>query len=161
MFIVAALCITALFVFMYHYERNGNPWAIGDTFERLLWAFVFAMGWPILGFAHGSPPIIWIATMVFVGQFIAILIPHAFAQNAGFRTITWAQQPWTKWWPGAAFYYVKNYFVQDFFGMMCVGLLRGCIVFLPTIALGASWMGAVACGRYNDVLATYSILGGL
>lgn len=143
MFIAATLCITALFVFIYHYERNGNPWAIGDTFERLIWAFVFAMGCPILSFVHGAPPILGIAAVFFVAQFIAILIPHAFAQNAGHRTITWAQQPWTKWWPGAAFYYVKNYFVQDYCGMMCTGLLRGAIVFLPTIFLGASPIGAV------------------
>lgn len=144
MFIVATLCITAFFVFMYHYERNGNPWPIGDTFERLLWALVFALGCPILGWVHGAPPIPSIAAMFFVTQFIAMLIPHAFAQNAGFRVITWAQQPWTKWWPGAAFYYVKNFFAQDFLGMMCVGALRGAIVFLPTIALGASPVGAIA-----------------
>lgn len=144
MFIVAALCVTALFVFLYHYERNGNPWAIGDTFERLIWAFVFAMGCPILGFVHASPAILGIAAWLFVGQFIAILIPHAFAQQAGHRTTPWTQMgTWTKWWPGAPFVELTDYPLQDFLGMMCVGALRGAIVFLPTILLGAPVAGAL------------------
>ena len=71
----------------------------------------------------------------------------------GKRTQTWASMPpipfigsltIPKWWPGAPFYWVKNFTVQDFLGMMCVGALRGAIVFLPVMYLGGSEVGAIA-----------------
>ncbi len=149
LFPLLCLLVVAFFTFMYHYERNGNPLAIGDTFERIGWALSFSLGYGIL-FQHAMN--IWVAVSYFVGSLLAIYVPHGFAQNAGHRAQTWKEMPdivvigsitAPKWWPGFLFLWVKNFAVQDFLGMASVGLIRGALVFLPPIAIGASVWGAV------------------
>lgn len=136
--ILILLLVQCLFVFMYHYERNGNPVSLGDTAERILWALSFSVGYGLIHWDLG------IMALYFVGQLIAIYIPHAFAQQMGRRLITWPQMgPWTKYWPGWPFMWVKDETIQDFGGMAVVGLLRGLVVFIPPIFLGASLWGAV------------------
>ena len=144
--------IIVLFVFAYHYERNGNPWAIGDTLERLFWAVCFGLGAALLSFPHFHYYAIgWLA----VGALFGIYIPHAFAQNMGDRTQTWDAMPSItifgsvtapKWWPAiwmAPFKDKLGFTMQDFLGMGSAGLIRGIIVFVPTLFLGCSLAGVL------------------
>ena len=86
------------------------------------------------------PDIDWLLAGLFaVLSFIAILIPHAFAQRMGKRTDSWETLPWSKWWPVFWMKPVLRYLTnldQDFIGMSVVGLLRGLIVFIPPYLLG-------------------------
>ena len=136
--------VIALFVFMYHYERNGDPLAIGDAGQRILWGICFGASAALMSF----PNMHWLAIgWLAVGALIEIFIPHAFAQNMGDRTITWQQMgTWTKYWPGLwlePFLSKMGYTTQDFLGMLTVGLLRGITVFVPTLFLGLSIVGVL------------------
>ena len=147
------LLVVALYVFTYHYERNGDPVNLGDFGARMFWGAMFTVGYGALA---------WQATNFFalgwyvVGQFVAMLIPHAFAMNAGKRTQAWVDMPqirlWgttyaPKYWP--AFWlkpflpYLSNT-QQDLIGMAAVGLLRGLIVFMPPVELGAPLVPSLA-----------------
>jgi hypothetical protein len=161
---VALLFTTIIFVFVYHYERNGNPLPVGDTLQRLAWAFSFAAGYLMFTIPHQS---IFLFGWYVIGSFIAIVaIPHAFAQNMGNRSQTWAQMPpiplflgltVPKWWPGFPVAYisapteVQLFFRQDFFGMMCTGFLRGVIVFIPTLWFGGNFIGSIAATAITTV----------
>jgi hypothetical protein len=147
------LLVVALFVFMYHYERNGDPFNTGDFWARVLWGLSFALGvyalsWPVTNF--------WALGWYVVGQFIAMLIPHAFAMNAGKRTQAWIDMPrlqfigtitlpkyWPAFWLKPFLPYLSNT-QQDLIGMATVGLLRGLIVFMPPVALGAPLVPSLA-----------------
>lgn len=137
--------VLALLVFAYHYERNGNPLPEGDFLERLFWALSFSIGFLAINAEQHN---FYLSAVLFVTQFIAMLIPHAFAQNMGHRIQAWEQMPriklWgsitiPKWWPA---YWMKlfiddlSYFEQDFLGMGTVGLLRGLLVFGIPFVLG-------------------------
>jgi hypothetical protein len=128
--------IVALFVFAYHYERNGNPWNFGDFVSRLAWSAAFGTGYVCLTFPQTN----WFLGLWFiVGAFLEILIPHAFAQRMGHRTDSWTTLPVSKWWPA---YWFKPFLAttsaleQDFLGMSMVGFIRGFIVFFPPYLIG-------------------------
>ena len=145
---VMFLFVTALLVFSYHYERNGNPWNLGDFGCRCLWVLSVVIGYTALHYDNIHPlAVIWMGA----SAFLQLMVPHAFAQNMGNRTQTWEQMPritlvgsitLPKWWPGALFIWVKNFAIQDFLGMASVGFWRGLVVFGPPMALGFS---AVYC----------------
>ena len=144
--------IIALFVFAYHYERNGDPLTIGNTLERLFWAVCFGLGAALLSSPHFHYYALgWLT----VGALLEIYIPHGFAQNMGDRTQTWDAMPritvfgsvtLPKWWPAiwmAPFKDKLGFTTQDFLGMGTVGLIRGLIVFAPTLFLGCSLVGVL------------------
>jgi hypothetical protein len=140
--IILILCVIALFVFAYHYERNGNPANWGDFVCRLIWAGAFGVGYISLALAATK----WfILLWMIVSAFAEILIPHAFAQRMGNRADSWTMLPVSKWWP---VYWMKPFLpylsntLQDFIGMGFVGLLRGSIVFGLPVCLGWFWFGA-------------------
>lgn len=138
------ILVIAVFVFTYHYERNGNPLPVNDAVSRLFWAMAFGCGYGalILPQFHIFP-----LCYLIVSQWLAItLIPHAFAQRMGHRTDAWSTLPLKKYWPGWIAAQVlqartipRLYLLQDFFGMGAVGLLRGVIVFLVPSVIG--WCG--------------------
>ena len=119
--------IIALFVFAYHYERNGNPEAIGNTLERVLLAITFGIGAAFLSFPDlRFHALIWLT----IGSLLEIYIPHAFAQNMGNRTQTWDAMPRItvfgsvtipKWWPAiwmSSFKDKLGFSTQDFFCLL-------------------------------------------
>lgn len=127
--------VLVLTVFSYHYERNGNPVHWGELFSRLFWAFSFAIGF--LAFTYRNPAG-WLVLLLFAMQFLAILIPHAFAQRMGNRTEDWTTLPGKKWWPAMWLYpFMKwtPFVVQDFLGMATVGFLRSLVVFIVPFVL--------------------------
>lgn len=128
--------VICLYVFAYHYERNGSPWDLGDTICRVTWAVAFAAGYICLTI----PTTKWLLAALFgMCAFVEILIPHAFAQRMGNRTDSWTGLAWYLWWPA---YWLKpildetSTLEQDFIGMTCVGFIRGLIVFLPSYLFG-------------------------
>lgn len=139
------LLVAALFVFAYHYERNGNPIAWGQLFSRVFWAASFAFGY----IALATPDISWFSVgWLFIGSFIAILVPHAWVQNMGswptpqkrwpgFFLPTLTQMQWVDMGPALRTLY-------DFAGMFSVGLVRGLIVFAPLLFLGAGFISVLA-----------------
>lgn len=139
------LLVAALFVFAYHYERNGNPIAWGQLFSRVFWSAAFAVGYVALA----VPDVSWLtAGWFFIGSFIAILVPHAWAQNMGswptpqkrwpgFFLPTLTQMQWVDMGPALRTLY-------DFAGMFSVGLVRGLIVFAPLLFLGAGFISVLA-----------------
>ena len=132
MIFLQLFCVMALFVFLYHYERNGNPASLGDTVERILWSIGFGVGAAFLSDFHNLP----LAGLYTVGAMLEIYVPHAAYQNMG----SWAVPQ--KTWPG---FFLKNIATwvpgspaairHDFLGMMGVGFFRGLIVFVPPLVL--------------------------
>jgi hypothetical protein len=138
------LLVSSLFVLAYHYERNGNPYALGNTIERTLWATSFGLGAAVMP----APTFHWgVILWLIVGALIEISIPHAFAQNMGRWNASWESQGLAKYWPG---YFVSlivpdtNRTLRDILGMGCTGLLRGVIVFVPTLFLHCSIVGVLS-----------------
>lgn len=139
--LVIALLVLALFVFAYHYERNGNPLSWGDAFSRLFWGGAFALGYIALS---GSNTNYYLALELGFAQYAAMLVPHAWVQNMG----RWAtiQKKWpgfflpgnwpSPWNPGS-----PKATLHDFLGMMGVGFFRGLIVF-GTMSVFAWWFDA-------------------
>lgn len=124
--------VMCLFVFLYHYERNGNPVAIGDTFERIVWSIGFGIGFLVLnGFDNPA-----LAGVYSIGGMLEIYVPHAWVQNMG----AWATPQ--KKWPG---FFLKDITTwtpnspaairHDFLGMAGVGFFRGLIVFVPPLIM--------------------------
>lgn len=151
MIFIIYLFVLVLLVFGYHYERNGDPIPLGDFLSRIFWGISFSIGYLACSLDRTNP---WMAAFFVFSQFIAMLIPHAFAMNMGKRTQLWIDMTaikvfgnftLPKWWPA---YWLKpfltdlNFFEQDFIGMQTVGLLRGLVVFGLPIALG--WIGLTA-----------------
>lgn len=131
--------ITPLFIFAYHYVRNGKPWDLGPIFGDIVWAAFFSLGSIVFLLPDFLPSIF---LLLFVGAFLATEIPHGFAQNAGFRTIKWDNMnpiPFIgkitllKWWPAfwmSGFKDKLSFAVQDALGMASVGFIRGILVFM-------------------------------
>jgi hypothetical protein len=156
------LGIIALFVFMYHYERNGNPWNSGDFIARILWGLTFGAGYGVLSFHSFHLGLyIWLC----VAGFLELLIPHGFAMNMGRWAQPWSLMPAIKvlTWKGKDIMVPKCWpaiflpqFDQagwdalpmwkrtalDFGGMGLVGLYRGILGFVPAVLFGLSWHGA-------------------
>lgn len=138
MTLVVFLLTIPLLVFAYHYERNGDPANIGDFLSRTIWSFAVMVAYTMDALDDFNA---YVAGWMIFGSFIAIVIPHAFAQRMGNRTDAWTDLFWTKWWPA---YWLKpllntlSPIDQDFIGMASVGLLRGAAVFLPTVFFGYS-----------------------
>ena len=151
------LLVVALYVFSYHYERNGNPINGGDFLSRIFWSIGFTLGYFLLG---GWKLDLLLAVWMFLGGFLEILIPHGFAQNMGKRTQTWDEMPsiplftvfgkaltLPKWWPAlwmAPFKNKLSFTWQDLLGMGTVGFMRGAIVFAPCVALGLGLLPVIA-----------------
>lgn len=157
-----------LLIFFYHYIRNGWGFKdLGDLRARLLWSFSFLIAYLATDAVDGNinfPA----AAAVFVLQFVSILaIPHGFAMNMGRWYKPWSLMPrikvmtlfgkditLPKYWPAWFFpQYSQSEWTAlpmwkrtllDFGGMGIVGLLRGAMVFLPTIAFGISPLVAIA-----------------
>jgi len=125
--------VTAFLIFSYHWLRNGFPVgssAYGTTSARLIWAASFTLGYVFLAAPAVNIPLV---ALLFILQFIAMLIPHAAYQNMGrwpspqkdwpafwMPTLTQAQ------WDGMSSCARTTY---DFFGMLSVGVFRGVIVY--------------------------------
>ncbi len=151
------LVVCAFFVFAYHYERNGNPVNLGDFLSRAVWAFVFSAGYIILALTNTQS---FVLAYLLFAAFVAILIPHGFAQRMGNRDNTWqeATGSWQKYWPGYWVVWIKNLsnLQQDFLGMLSVGILRGFVVFAPTLFLGTSFIGVLAAIVTTSLGQTFS-----
>lgn len=134
--------VVALFVFAYHYERNGDPLSLGTVFSRFFWGLSFSIGYTALDIPNFS---LWIALLFVVTGYINLLIPHAWAQNMG----RWATPQ--RRWPGFYLPLLTNdawtvlkpwkRAAYDALGMLGVGFFRGLVVFVPPVAFGAH-MGA-------------------
>lgn len=142
--------VTAMLVFMFHYERNGTPWSLPGTFiSRVLWATSFSIGYAILG---GMSYGFYVFISLFVSCFVMSFIPHGFAMNMGNRAVTWDNMPpikvmtlfgkdifVPKWWPALWMKHFKDklsFFWQDALGMLSVGLLSSLVLFVPLFFLG-------------------------
>lgn len=143
------LLAIATLVFLYHYERNGNPLHFeGNFVPRLFWAVGCAAVLVLLSLP-GFPSYLWIAVLVtVVASFVQILVPHAYPQNMG----RWPT-PQNKW--PSLFY--GNYTQaewdamtpsqrerSDFIKMGCVGFIRGLIVFVPLAFLYPWFLAALS-----------------
>lgn len=134
--IIQLILVLALFVFTYHYERNGNPVQVSGFISRLIWAGSFALGYLALTLTHTDPLLAFLYALFSLG---AIYIPHAWVQNMG----DWPNPQ--KRWPG---FFLPNLTQSqwdamphpqrvrhDFLGMGGVGFFRGLAVFgAPLIA---------------------------
>lgn len=150
LFPLLLLLVIAGFVFSYHYERNGNPENWGDFFCRLFWAGSFALGYATLSNVNLDFRLI---AWYLIGAFLELLVPSAFAQNMGRWAVPWSLQGLKKYWPGAWLpQYTQEQWTAlsqsrktclDFLGMLSAGILRGAVVFLPGIFLGAPFFGSV------------------
>jgi hypothetical protein len=139
--LVIALLVTALFVFAYHYERNGNPLSWGEAFSRLFWGASFALGY--IAFS-GTSTNYFVALQLGLMQYVAMLVPHAWVQNMGRWSVIQKKWPgfflpsdWPSPWVPGSF----KATLHDFLGMAGVGFFRGLVVF-GVMALAAWWFGA-------------------
>lgn len=139
------LLVIALFIFTYHYERNGNPWGVGDTMCRIIWAASVVVGYLFLSIAD----INWAAAAwILPGSFMAILVPHGFCMNMGRWAVPWSVLPLSKKWPGLWLpsYTQEEYSALpqskktrlDILGMLSVGAIRGVLVFSPLMCVRQS-----------------------
>ena len=137
--------VVPFFIFMYHWERNGNPLNLGDFGSRCLWSASMVVGYIVLSLSAGNTALIYGVFLLGLG-FAEILIPHGFAMNMGRRTGPYSvcTGAWYKYWPALPFLWIKNYTVQDVVGMASTGLLRGLAVFLPALFFGYSLLGVMA-----------------
>lgn len=142
------LTVLALYVFAYHYERNGNPWSFtGDTVPRLLWGTSVAVGYLFLSLPHTNfLAMPWLV----VSAFSAVaFVPHGYCMNMG----RWGT-PQKKWpsfflsaitdadWVAMPMWKRTGY---DALSMASIGLIRGLMVFPVLCALGFSaWHVALA-----------------
>lgn len=136
--------VIALFVFAYHYERNGNPFSFGEFFSRAFWAGSFSLGYVALAGVHTN---IFLAALYGALSFVAIMVPTSYAQQMGRETAPWSLSPFKKRWP--AFWLPSITQAQwdaysdakktrrDFYAVMSSGLFRGAVTFLPAFFLGA------------------------
>jgi hypothetical protein len=97
-----------------------------------LWCSAFIIGHVVFAFSDCDAGEV---IVLFVAQFVAILIPHGFAMRMGNRAEEWTNLDLRRYWPGAWVLKVgiKDHLLQDFLGMMSVGLLRGAAVYLPML----------------------------
>ena len=163
--------VTALFVWVYHYLRNGNnPFNVqyGDVAARLMWSGAFALGYLVLsGNTYHGYTTLWFI----VAAYVQLLIPHAFCMNMGRWEVPWSAQPFIRYWPGA---WLPQYSQTDwhnlepskrtrldFLGMLSVGLLRGVIVFAPTLFLGHTGVSVLFATVLTTLLMPFSYLLGL
>lgn len=148
-YVIQFILTLALFVFAYHYERNGDPWKVGDFLSRIFWGVAFAIGYIAL---MGTESTLLAASLYGLMATVEIFVPHAWVQNMG----NWPTPQ--KRWPG---FYLKAITtwtpnseaatLHDFLGMMGVGFFRGFIVFaIPLIislffpVLSVSVLGALS-----------------
>jgi hypothetical protein len=159
--------VIALFVFAYHYERNGNPLSFGEFFSRAFWAGSFSLGYVALA---GASTNIFLAALYGALTFAAILVPSSFAEQMGREAAPWSLSPLSKRWP--AFWMPSYTQAQwstftgakktriDFYGILSAGVLRGSVVFLPSIALGAPVFQSVIAAAAVALWQPFAYLAG-
>lgn len=159
--------VIALFVFAYHYQRNGNPLSIGEFFSRCFWSGSFAVGYVSLAGLHAN---LWLALLYGLLAFIANMVPHAFAQQMGRETAPWSLLALSKRWPAAWLpsvtqavwdgYSLAKKIRRDCYAMLSVGVVRGAAVFLPGVYLGEHLLPAVVAAVVTAVMQPLAYLLG-
>lgn len=126
------------------YRLRGGGWVTlgSDTYCRLIWgaslmiaAYAFLPVWRI----EIDPSFFLLTPLFFLGFSSMALVPHAFAQNMGRNSQTSSIQPLSKRWPAALLPQktqtewngmdLADRMDFDFNAMLCVGAVRGFIVF--------------------------------
>lgn len=158
---IMLVLVTALLVFSYHYERNGNPWNFGELVSRLIWGASLATAYIALSLPSTD---FGIAICFLPLGYLGLLVPHAWVQNMG----TWPKAQ--KRWPGLllptltdAQWAALSPFrrtMYDFFGMSSVGRIRGLLTFIPLTFLGMKLPVAVAAGLLQGAAQPLSYLIG-
>lgn len=131
--------VMVLFVWYYHWVRNGLIFSLPSFVSRLLWAVTVVVGYFMLGGTSFVD-----ASIMLLGVLITNYIPHGFAMTVGQRVMDWRNMPripfigsWTlpKAWPAIWLLPLMsglNYTEQDLVGMTIVGLMRGILSFAFT-----------------------------
>ncbi|MDE2097904.1 MAG: hypothetical protein KGL39_11695 [Patescibacteria group bacterium] len=143
--IVMLLIFTAVYVFSYHYQRNGYPLKTDEFLSRAFWSLSYALG---VLFISAPSVNLWFVVYSLTAGFVAILVPHEAYMNMG-RWPT-PQRQWpafflplhtqAKWDTLTPSKKLRN----DIIGMGAVGLWRGLIAFAAGPLVGLSSIGVLS-----------------
>ena len=124
-----------LLAFAYRFRGGGYINTGSDTLVRSVWALCFALMTIFMTLS------VWCSTWVlFMAFAMLVIVPHAFAENAGtWATPAWVDKGfWERWpaawlpqwteagWTAAPAWQKQAY---DFVQMACVGFCRGVLIF--------------------------------